>query len=122
VRTKLRKVFNKVLQGEIPVRRWKSAFAGAVNGTQAGASGKDMADYEAVVSRGFKNVQSAWKNWDKVPVASVPELRNEFRIMIEEAPQCMRYEFADAITTTWSCSERAALLKRLKESITGEKK
>lgn len=115
--TKIEKVFNNVLQGALPVRRWKSAFAGAATGSQEGESGKDLANYKEIGYRAFKSLGSTWKNWNKVPAEDVPGLRNEFRIAIAEAPQCMRHEFADAINCTWSVDERKVLLRDIKAGL-----
>lgn len=114
---RMRQVFNLVLSAALPIRRWKAAFAGMRHGTQPGVAGKAQADYAELCYRGFKSLCSVWENWKKVPIAKVPEMRDHFRIMIAEAPECMRYEFADAIKCTWSDKERRELIRDLKASL-----
>jgi len=110
---RIRGVLNDVLRGKTPIRKWKAAFAGGLAGSQDGECGKALADYKEICFRGFQNLQSAWKNWSAVPDERVPELRNHFRVMLAEAPQCMRREFADAINCTWTEAELKGLRKQI---------
>lgn len=114
---RLLKVFNAVMSAELPIRRWKAAFAGALGGTQPGTAGRAVTDYVEVGTRAIKSLCGAWKNWKSVPVERIPAMRNEFRTAVASAPECMRYECASAIVSSWSEQERRQLLKEIKASL-----
>jgi len=118
VRTKLRMVFNQVLQGELPVRRWRSAFAGALSGTQAGTAGKAQTDYGCVMERALTSLDNAWSKWPEFELDDAVKRRVHYAFaeVIEHAPPTLR-ESATLALLHWPEGELKALAKKINKQL-----
>lgn len=118
---RLMKVFNAVLAAELPIRRWKAAFAGAMNGTQEGESGRAKADYAGVMERSLTSVINAWEHWPEVKWAS-PDQQGRVggmlaKIIMTAPDPSMRTSTAQLIAGHWPVADLKAMQKLIKQRL-----
>ncbi len=117
---KLEKVFNAVLCASLPIRRWKAAFGGAVEGSQEGVAGKAATDYAGVLERSLTSVGNVWMHWPELKWQSQEQIERAgrgFARLIMDAPESMRLVAAGAIAREWPEAELKYLQGQIKRKL-----
>lgn len=118
--SRLMKVFNAVLSAQLPIRRWRSAFAGAMNGTQKGTGGRAAADYAEVMERSVKSIKNVFSRWPEVEWASDEQKKRvgtAFAEALMAAPDAMRLSTSKVIADRWPEADLRAMQKLIKQRL-----
>ena len=103
-KARITQVFDGVMVGELPIRRWRAAFAGLMSGSQPGEAGKARTDYAGVLERSLTSLGNTWAHWHEVEweAGQAERVGSSFAEMVRGAPEQMRTVASNAIAANWS--------------------
>lgn len=118
-KSRMTQVFDGVMVGEVPIRRWRAAFAGLMSGSQPGEAGKARTDYAGVLERSLVSLGNTWANWPQVEweAGQYERVSKCFGEIVREAPEAMRMNAAIAIASSWSDAEVKHLQMMIKQRL-----
>jgi hypothetical protein len=117
-REKMRKTFNRVIKGELPIRRWKAAFAGEMEGTQKGENGKANADYAGLTERSFGSLNNAFDHWTELKWTSGEQkarVGDAVCNAIGKMPDALRERAIASAVSNWPEGDLKVMAKMIKQ-------